>query len=88
MKLNTFKINKLQAERIKNEQRIEKLHARNTKLDEQIAELENTDIIGLVRSVGLTPEQLADFLQAANGTIPGLEPEDADEDTQEATPWE
>ena len=88
MKLNTFKINKLQAERIKNEQRIEKLHARNTKLDEQIAELENTDIIGLVRSVGLTPEQLADFLQAANGTIPGLEPEDADEDTQEAAPWE
>ncbi|MCC8091065.1 MAG: DUF4315 family protein, partial [Oscillospiraceae bacterium] len=37
--------------------------ARNKEIDGQITALENTDIIGLVRASGMTPEQLADFMR-------------------------
>ncbi len=58
------KIRKLRAERAKNDDKIAKLTARNEDVDKEIMNLENLDIIGLVRAVGLTPDQLAALIQA------------------------
>lgn len=58
------KIKKLQAERKKNEEKITVLKGRNADIDKQIIELENLDIIGLVRSKGMTTEQLAALMQS------------------------
>ena len=58
------KIRKLRAERVKNDDKIAKLTARNEEVDKEIMKLENLDIIGLVRAVGLTPDQLAALIQA------------------------
>lgn len=57
------KITKLRAERGKNEAKISDLQARNKEIDGLITELENTDILGLVRASGMTPEQLAALLR-------------------------
>ena len=60
--MNT-KVTKLRAERSKNEAKIADLQARNKQIDELITEQENTDIIGLVRATGMTPDQLAALLR-------------------------
>lgn len=57
------KIKKLSAEREKNEKKIAELRLRNGEIDKQITELENLDIVGLVRSLGMTPEQLSELLR-------------------------
>lgn len=57
-----LKIEKLKAERGKNSEKIQALQERNRKLSEQITKLENSDIIGMVREIGMTPEQLAELL--------------------------
>ena len=57
------KITKLRAERGKNETKISDLQARNKEIDALIMELENTDILGLVRASGMTPDQLAALLR-------------------------
>ena len=59
------KINRLRAERGKNDEKIAVLRARNNEIDKQITELENLDIVGMVRSMGMTPEQLAALIQAS-----------------------
>ena len=56
------KIQKLRGELEKNTEKISKLQARNTELKQQIQELENLDIIGMVRESGVTPEKLAAML--------------------------
>ena len=56
------KITKLRAEFDKNKSKIAELQAKNRELDKQIHELENTDIIGMVRERGLTMEQLMELL--------------------------
>lgn len=56
------KIEKLKAERAKNTEKIGTMQERNRKLSEQITKLENTDIVGMVRELGMTPEQLAELL--------------------------
>ena len=56
------KVEKLREERKKNREKIEKLTARNRVIDETVRNLENTDIIGLVREQGLTPDMLAELL--------------------------
>lgn len=56
------KINKLRTEREKNTEKISVLQARNKEIDGTITELENLDIIGLVRENGFTPEMLAELL--------------------------
>ncbi len=61
------KISKLRKERDKNCGKITELQARNREIDGQITELENTDIIGLVRSHGLTPEKLAELIRQMQG---------------------
>ena len=39
--------------------------ARNDEIDAQVTELENLDIIGMVRENAITPEMLAEILKAA-----------------------
>ena len=56
------KIEQLKAERSRNTEKISDLQNRNRKLSEQITKLENNDIIGMVREIGMTPEQLAALL--------------------------
>ncbi len=57
------KILKLRVERAKNDEKVAELLARNKEIDDEITELENTDIIGIVRESGLTPDELAELIQ-------------------------
>ena len=57
------KITKLRAELEKNTEKITRLQARNAELKQQIQELENLDIISMVREYGMTPDQLSTFLE-------------------------
>ena len=56
------KIKKINAEYEKNAAKIADLQARQKELDKQRTELENLDIVGMVRSMGMTPEELAALL--------------------------
>ena len=56
------KLEKYRAEREKNNARIAELKEENRELDRLITELENTEIIGLVRAENMRPEELAGFL--------------------------
>lgn len=67
------KIKKIDAEYSKNAAKITELQERQKELEKQRLELENLDIIGIVRNVGLTPDQLAAILQAAATVQPGKE---------------
>ena len=58
------KINKLKAEKEKNLRKISEMTARNDEIDKQVTELENLDIIGIVRENEVTPEQLAELIQS------------------------
>ena len=68
------KITKLLAEKEKNSEKIAKLSTRNEEVDSQVTELENLDIVGMVRRVGMTPDQLAALMEAAHqsGPLPVL----------------
>lgn len=78
------KLEKYKAEREKNAKRIAALQDRNKVLDEKITQLENSDIIGMVREINLTPDQLAQVLAtlktnpaaAMRGDlgVPGIDP--------------
>lgn len=59
------KIKKINTEYQKNAAKIAELEARQAELTKQRTELENLDIIGLVRGVGLDPDQLAVLIRAA-----------------------
>ena len=59
------KIKKINAEYQKNAAKIDELQARQAELTKQRTELENLDIIGMVRSMGLDPDQLAALIHAA-----------------------
>ena len=63
------KIEKLKAEKEKNIRRIDALNARNEEIDAKITELENTDIVGMVRENGITPEALAELLKTLKNDI-------------------
>ena len=58
------KIKKLLEEKEKNEEAISRKQARNAEIDRQVEQLENTDIIGIVREHQLHPDQLADLLRS------------------------
>ena len=58
------KIKKINTEYSKNAAKIAELQERQAELEKQRTELENLDIIGLVRSMGLDPDQLAALIQA------------------------
>lgn len=58
------KIKKINTEYTKNAAKISELQARQAELEKQRTELENLDIIGLVRGMGLDPDQLSALIQA------------------------
>ena len=58
------KIKKIDKEYEKNAEKITELQARQRELEKQRMELENLDIIGLVRGMGLSPDQLAALIKA------------------------
>ena len=61
------KINRLRSELEKNNGKIATLQAKNRDLEKQIRELENLDIIGMVREQGMTMEQFAELFQKMKG---------------------
>ncbi len=60
------KLRKINTEYKKNAAKITELQARQAELEKERTELENLDIIGLVRGVGMTPDQLAALIRSAN----------------------
>ena len=68
------KIQKLKDDNAKDKEKIAQLQARIRERDKQIQELENTEIIGVVREHNLTPEQLAALIvQIQAGSAPKKE---------------
>ena len=59
------KIKKIDAEYEKNAAKISELQVRQKELDKQRVELENLDIIGLVRNLGMTADELAALIESA-----------------------
>lgn len=57
------KIMKLRGELEKNKSKISDLQGRNRELEKQIRELEDTDIIGMVRENGMTMEQFVELFR-------------------------
>ena len=55
-------LNKLRAANVKDRAKVDMLLARIRERDEKITELENVDILGIVREYKLTPEMLAEIL--------------------------
>jgi hypothetical protein len=64
------KIPKLREEHGRNKAKISELQARNRELEKQIRELENTEIIGLVRAQGLSLEDFAALLRSMKAPAP------------------
>ena len=60
------KIRKAREEREKNRQKIQELQGRNKELDKQIADMENIEIVGLVRAQGYTLEKFAELIRHVN----------------------
>ena len=76
------KVTKLKEEREKNCSKIASLQARNKKIDAAILSIENTDIIGMVREYGFSPDELMELIKAAKkNPIPA--PADSDETEDE-----
>ena len=61
------KINKLRTELEKNNGKIAALQAKNKELEKQLRELENLDIVGMVREQGMTIEDFAELFQTMKG---------------------
>ena len=81
------KINKLKAERAKNDGKIADLQTRNREIDADIIKLENEDIVGLARATGMTMEQLAQYLmhiKKGGSPFDTLEKEDEADAPEEA----
>ena len=57
------KIQKLKSEKEKLLSKKASIEARCDEIDAQVVELENLDIIGTVREMGITPDQLAELLK-------------------------
>lgn len=78
------KLQKLRAELEKNTERIRTLQSRNTELKQQIQEMENLDIIGMVRDSGLAPDALADLLAKIQASPNPAEIKEKEESSSEA----
>ena len=61
------KINKLRAELEMNNGKIAALQAKNKDLEKQIRELENLEIVGMVREQSMTMEEFAELFQKMKG---------------------
>lgn len=60
-----MKLDKIEKEMQKTREKISELQSRMKELAAQKAEQENLQIVSLVRSLNLTPQQLKEFLQGA-----------------------
>lgn len=78
------KLQKLRAELEKNTERIRTLQSRNTELKQQIQEMENIDIIYMVRECGLTPEALSGLLAKVQAAPNAAETKEKEESSSEA----
>ncbi len=78
------RIDKLKAERDKLAQRRGSLDVRIQKLDDQILNLENTDIIGIVRENGLSLDRLAELMGLLEKSPTATIPEDCNETEERA----
>ena len=58
------RIQKLRSEITKVRNRIDHLQERLVEMERQREELENTEIVEMVRSISATPEELAEFIKA------------------------
>ena len=76
------KIAKLREEHGKNKAKISELQARNRELEKQIRELENTDIIGLVRAQGMSLEDFYALMQAQNPIVAAIPITNEQEETE------
>ena len=76
---------KLREEMEKNAAKIAELQARNRELQKKYRESENTDILGLIHAVNMTPEELAEFLKQAkpDAKLPALTEMEAESDDEE-----
>ena len=76
---------KYREEMEKNLGKIAELQARNRTLQKKIRESENTDILGLIHAVNMTPEELAEFLKQAKpyAKLPDLTETEAEEHDEE-----
>ncbi|MFT9076760.1 DUF4315 family protein [Ethanoligenens sp.] len=59
------KFKKIDAEYAKNTEKISALQNRQKELEKQRRELENLDIVGLVRGMGMTAEELSALMKAS-----------------------
>jgi len=55
-------LEKLREDNAKDRAKVETILARIHQRDQKIEELENLTVIGMVREIGMTPEQLAELL--------------------------
>ena len=78
------KVVKLKDEREKNNEKIASLQARNKKIDVMITEIENTDIVGMVRDFELSPDQLMELLRTMKkNPMPDVNNERLEDETLE-----
>ena len=80
------KVIKLREEREKNSEKIASLQARNKKIDADIIAIENTDIIGMVRENGLSPDMLLELIKAMKKgpmAVPSFNSEEMEDEIRE-----
>ena len=59
------KVVKLREEREKNVEKIASLQSRKKKIDADIIQIENSDILGMVHEFGLSPDALYELIMAS-----------------------
>ena len=78
------KIERLKAEQEKNREKIARLQERNKEIANQVTELENLRILGLVKEQKLTLKQLAElFQEMKNNPVIPFQEEDKEETDHE-----
>ena len=77
------KFKKIDAEYEKNAEKISALQNRQKELEKQRRELENLDIVGLVRGMGMTAEELAALMKASREKRPVSNPNKQEESHEE-----
>ena len=78
------RIERLRAEREKNDNKIRTLSSRNRKIDEEILKIENGEIVGLVRATGMDLDELAAYLKAfRTGEAPFVIQKESEDTTNE-----
>lgn len=78
------KVVKLREEREKNTAKISSLHERNKKIDADIIKIENSDILGMVHELRLSPDALYELISASKRN-PLPVPNPTKKETEETT---